>query len=122
MGVIGIRFSDKDEVKIKKMALAEGKTISQFCRDRIAQDNQEPELCRVTIESEIDELKKEISLMNKNILDLSKGLLLQSRINSNLSTAFLHLAIDDPEQKYEIYNEAKKEAEEYIEKLFEEEK
>ena len=122
MATMNIYLSDKDEIKIKKQALAEGKSVSQFCRDKITQDSQEPELCRVTIESEIDELKKEISLMNKNILDLSKGLLLQSRINSNLSTAFLHLAIDDPEQKYEIYNEAEKEAEEYIEKLFEEEK
>lgn len=35
MGVISIRLSDKLENEIKKKAIAEGKNISSYCKDKI---------------------------------------------------------------------------------------
>lgn len=121
MANVNIYLSDKEEIKLKKLAQAEGKSISAYCREKIAQDEpQEQPLSRVTIEYEIDRLKNEISMMNDNILFLSKELLRQSKLNSELSNAFILLALKGAENKQlEIYETADRKAEKYVKDMFE---
>ena len=121
MANVNIYISDKEEIKLKKLAQAEGKSISAYCREKIAQDEpQEQPLSRVTIEYEIDKLKEEIRMMNDNIIFLSKELLRQSKINSELSNAFILMGLRGNEDKQvQVYNEAERIADEYIKEMFE---
>lgn len=120
MANVNIYLSDKQEIQLKKLAQAEGKSISQFCREKITEEKEQDEqLSRVTIEYEIDQLKKEISQMNENIYTLSKELLRQSRLNAELSNAFILLALTGAEDKQlEIYETAEEKSKKYIDELF----
>lgn len=122
MGRINIRLDDKIEVEIKRLAAEEKKTLSDYCRERLMGGDkiQEKPLSRVTIEYEIDQLKREISQMNDNILFLSKELLRQSKLNSELSNAFILLALNgDEDKQLEVYETADKKADKYVNDMFE---
>lgn len=121
MATMNIYLSDKDEIKIKKQALAEGKSVSQFCRDKITQDSQEPELSRVTIEYQIEKLEKRIDDMSKIIADFAKINFKETHMSSNLVVGFFNAVIDDAEYKKQIYELAEKETEEYMVEVFGEE-
>lgn len=118
---ISVAVSPKEEAEIKAKARENSLSLSAYCKSRILEPQEEPP-SRVLLESEIEKLGNRVASLEKTLLEMSKGLFMQSRINSNLTMAFLHLALDDPKEKYDIYNEAEKDAEEFIAKLFEEEK
>ena len=119
MANVNIYISDKEEIKLKKLAQAEGKSISAYCREKIAQDEQQEQpLSRVTIESEIDELRKSLDRVNKNMLALSKRILQDTQMSSNLVQGFFNVVIEDDETKRTIYREAEEETKEYMDKLF----
>ena len=121
MGQISIRLSDKQEIEIRNQAKANKQTLAGYIKERLSSSEpQEQPLSRVTIEYEIDKLKNEISMMNDNILFLSKELLRQSKLNSELSNAFILLALKGAENKQlEIYESADRKAEKYVEDMFE---
>ena len=113
-----INLSPSEEKQIKQTAKEQGKSISMYCRVTLLGNTEQP-LSRASIESEIDKLKNEITRMNHNIMSLSKILLKQSKLNSELSNAFLLLALNgDEEQQLEIYQNAESEAETLIRKIF----
>lgn len=121
MGVISIRFSNEIEKKIQQEAKIEGKSLSAYCKDVILEGHQEQEqpLNRASIESKIDELKHHIESTNRNISTVSRILLEQSLLNSELSMEFLELAIGgDEEKKLYIYNEARAHARERLKSYF----
>lgn len=119
MANVNIYLSNKQEIQLKKLAQAEGKSISQFCRERIIDDKeQEEQLNRVSIESEIDELRKSIDIVNKNMMILSKKILQDTQMSSNLVQGFFNVVIEDDETKYNIYKEAEEETKEYMSKIF----
>lgn len=119
MANVNIYISDKEEIKLKKLAQAEGKSISAYCREKIAQDEQQEQpLSRATIESEIDELKRSIDRLNKNMIILSKKTLRESHMNSNLVLGFFNAVIEDDETKQTIYNRAVEDTEEFLSKNF----
>jgi len=120
MGRINIRLDDKTEIEIKRLAAEQKQTLSDYCRAKILGGvSQEQPLSRASIESEIDALKNVIGKMNNNLMSLSKILLKQSKLNSELSNAFLLLALNgDEAQQLEIYKNAENEAENLIKYIF----
>ncbi len=120
MGVIAIRVSNDIEKQIKEKASLEGKSLSAYCKEVILEGHQEQEqpLNRVTIESEIDELRKSLDRVNKNMLALSKIILQDTQMSSNLVQGFFNVVIEDDETKRTIYSEAEEETKEYMDKLF----
>ncbi len=120
MGVIAIRVSNEIEKQIKDKAQTEGKSLSAYCKEVILEGHQEQEqpLSRVTIESEIDELRKSLDRVNKNMLALSKRILQDTQMSSNLVQGFFNVVIEDDETKRTIYREAEEETKEYMERLF----
>lgn len=120
MGVIAIRVSNDIEKQIKEKAQTEGKSLSAYCKEVILEGHQEQEqpLSRVSIESEIDELRKSLDRVNKNMLALSKRILQDTQMSSNLVQGFFNVVIEDDETKRTIYREAEEETKEYMERLF----
>ncbi len=120
MGVISIRLSDKLEIEIKKKAIAEGKNISSYCKDKIlSEEIIEQPLERETIEAEIDKLRNSINMVNKNLIHISRNMLFQNKLCSQWLIEMLNFAIDDSEEKKKIYDNGINEANDYIKKLFE---
>ena len=120
MGVIAIRVSNEIEKQIKEKASLEGKSLSAYCKEVILEGHQEQEqpLNRVTIESEIDELRKSLDRVNKNMLALSKRILQDTQMSSNLVQGFFNAVIESDETKQSIYRMAEEETKEYMDKLF----
>lgn len=120
MGVIAIRLSNEIEKKIKEKAQTEGKSVSAYCKEVILEGHQEQEqpLSRVMIESEIDELRKSLDRVNKNMLALSKRILQDTQMSSNLVQGFFDEVIEDDQTKLTIYRAAEEETKEYMAKLF----
>ena len=67
---------------------------------------------------EIDNMRQSIEKTNRNMLDLSKHLLRQARLNGELSYSVLDIASDDDEAKERHAREAERAAAEYVEKMF----
>ena len=120
MGVIAIRLSNEIEKQIKEKAQTEGKSVSAYCKEVILEGHQEQEqpLSRVMIESEIDELRKSLDRVNKNMLALSKRILQDTQMSSNLVQGFFNEVIEDDQTKLTIYRAAEEETKEYMAKLF----
>ena len=120
MGVIAIRLSNEIEKQIKEKAQTEGKSVSAYCKEVILEGHQEQEqpLSRVMIESEIDELRKSLDRVNKNMLALSKRILQDTQMSSNLVQGFFDEVIEDDQTKLTIYRAAEEETKEYMAKLF----
>ena len=120
MGVIAIRVSNEIEKQIKEKAQTEGKSLSAYCKEVILEGHQEQEqpLNKITIESEIDQLRKSIDIVNKNMMILSKKILQDTQMSSNLVQGFFNVVIEDDETKRTIYREAEEETKEYMERLF----
>lgn len=118
MGVIAIRLSNEIEKQIKEKAQTEGKSVSAYCKEVILEGHQEQELSRVTIENEIDELRKSLDRINKNMLALSKRILQDTQMSSNLVQGFFNAVIEDDQTKLTIYQAAEQETQEYMAKLF----
>lgn len=115
---ISVAVSPAEEMQIKQQAKSKNLSMSAYCKEKIMGEPEQP-LSRVTIEYEIDQLKKEISQMNENIYTLSKELLRQSRLNAELSNAFILLALTGAEDKQlEIYETAEEKSKKYIDELF----
>ena len=119
MANVNIYLSDKQEIQLKKLAQAEGKSISQFCREKITEEKEQDEqLSRVTIESEIEKLEKNITKLEDRLTVLSKVLIEQVQLNTNMTYGFFSRVIEDDEIKTDIYNLAVEETEEYMNKIF----
>lgn len=118
MGVIAIRVSNEIEKQIKEKAQTEGKSLSAYCKEVILEGHQEQLLNKITIESEIDQLRKSIDIVNKNMMILSKKILKDTQMSSNLVQGFFNVVIEDDETKYNIYKEAEEETKEYMSKIF----
>ena len=119
MANVNIYISDKEEIKLKKLAQAEGKSISAYCREKIAQDEQQEQpLSRVTIESQIEEIEKTISKLENRLTVLSKVMIEQVQLNTNMTYGFFSRVIEDDEVKADIYNMAVEETKEYMGKIF----
>ena len=119
MGQISIRLSNEAEVELRKKAMAEKKSLAEYCRERILSEEMEEEkLSRASIEMEIDKVRRSVEQINKNMLELSKHLLRQARLNGELSYSVLDIASDDDEAKAKHAQEAERVAAEYVEKMF----
>ena len=120
MGRINFRIDDSLEKELRRECKEKGyDNFSDYLRKRItSEQEQEQPLNRVTIESEIDELRKSLDRVNKNMLALSKRILQDTQMSSNLVQGFFNVVIEDDETKRTIYREAEEETKEYMERLF----
>ena len=120
MGRINFRIDDSLEKELRRKCKEQGyNNFSDYLRERItSEQEQEQPLSRVTIESEIDELRKSLDRVNKNMLALSKRILQDTQMSSNLVQGFFNVVIEDDETKRTIYREAEEETKEYMDKLF----
>lgn len=121
MANLNIYLDAKEEIKIKKLAQAEGKSISQYCREKITDDKKiEQPIILESIENEINSLRNNIIKMNNNIINLSKLILRENQMNSKIIQGFFDIVIEDDETKSNVYEQAKIETEEFMSKYFEE--
>ena len=119
MGQISIRLSNEAEVELRKKAMAEKKSLAEYCRERILRGEiDEQPLSRASIEMEIDKVRRSVEQMNKNMLELAKVVMRQARLNGELSYSVLDIASDDDEAKAKHAQEAERVAAEYVEKMF----
>lgn len=119
MGQISIRLTNEKEVELRKKAMAEKKSLAEYCRKKILSGKEEEEeLSRPSIEMEIDKLRMSIEKSNKNMLNLAKHLLRQARLNGELSYGVLDIASDDNEKKAKEAEEAERAADEFIRQIF----
>lgn len=123
MGQVSIRFTDKQEIDLRKKAQANKQSLAEYLRGRVLGDEaEEMPLCRVTIESQIEQLEKKVNRLSKIMMDLSRENIGEIHMNSNLVMGFFDAVIDDDEIKQKIYKAAKAETKEYLAKVFGEEK
>lgn len=114
---ISVAVSPAEEMQIKQQAKSKNLSMSAYCKEKIMGEQEQP-LSRATIESEIDELRKSLDRVNKNMLALSKRILQDTQMSSNLVQGFFNVVIEDDETKRTIYREAEEETKEYMDKLF----
>lgn len=114
---ISVAVSPAEEIQIKQQAKSKNLSMSAYCKEKIMGEQEQP-LNRVTIESEIDELRKSIDRINKNMLALSKRILQDTQMSSNLVQGFFNEVIEDDQTKLTIYRAAEEETKEYMAKLF----
>ena len=121
MGRINVRLSDELERKLRQDCQQEGyDNLSDYVRVLLGGENksENSSLERVTIEAEIDELRRSINILNDNMVSLYKHLLKQMAICTELSVGVLDVAHDDIEEKRNIYNEAVSKAEKLVKSVF----
>lgn len=120
MGRINFRIDDSLEKELRRKCKEQGyNNFSDYLRERItSEQEQEQPLSRVSIESQIDELKRSIDRLNSNMIILSKKTLRESHMNSNLVLGFFNAVIEDDETKQTIYNRAVEDTEEFLSKNF----
>lgn len=120
MGRINFRIDDSLEKELRRECKEKGyDNFSDYLRKRItSEQEQEQPLSRVTIENEIDELRKSLDRVNKNMLALSKRILQDTQMSSNLVQGFFNEVIEDDQTKLTIYRAAEEETKEYMAKLF----
>jgi hypothetical protein len=97
MGNINIRVDNKDELKIKLESRVEGKTISEYCRQKILDETQQ--LDGVTIENRIESLER-----------LIRSLVEEAIFNKRFMYYFLVLAANE-DKANKAYAAAEKELE-----------
>lgn len=121
MANVNIYINGKEEIKIKKLAQAEGKSISQYCREKIIYDNNtEKPIIRESIENEIQSLKNTIIMMNNNMTYLAKLMMKENQMNSKIIQGFFNIVIEDDETKHNVYKQAEIETEEFMQRYFKE--
>ena len=120
MGRINFRIDNSLKKALRRKCKEQGyNNFSDYLRERItSEQEQEQPLSRVSIESEIDQLRKSIDIVNKNMMILSKKILQDTQMSSNLVQGFFNVVIEDDETKYNIYKEAEEETKEYMSKIF----
>lgn len=119
MGQVSIRFTDTQEKELRKKAQLENKSLAEYLRHKILSDEiQEKPLSRVTIENEIDALKKTVSRLNNNMVAIEKIIIGDTKEYSELILGFFNEAIESEETKRKIYEEARVAKQEYIKKIF----
>ena len=114
---ISVAVSPAEEMQIKQQAKSKNLSMSAYCKEKIMGEQEQP-LSRVVIESEIDELRKSLDRVNKNMLALSKRILQDTQMSSNLVQGFFNAVIEDDQTKLTIYQAAEQETQEYMAKLF----
>lgn len=122
MGVISMRLSEEAEREIKKLADKKGKSISAYCKEVILSGNiVENSISRESIENEIQILQRQIVRLNNAVADLSKIILRETRINSELMLDIIYYLCEDDQDKCDKkYQRAKDSADDFIRQTFEE--
>ncbi len=119
MGVIGVRLSEKKEKEIRRLAHEEGKSISEYCRDKILSDYHIDEsLDRETVEEQIQSLKKEISYLYEATDFLIKKSIFYGEANRYFINDFFRISTKNNEFVAAAWDKAKKAAEEEVKNLF----
>lgn len=104
MANVCIYLNRQEELKIKKLAQAEGKSVSQYCRESIMQEQErETPIVRESIEEEISRLRKTLERLEKNQAEVSLEVLKQMTQYTNLTLLLFNQIITDPERLINLY-------------------
>lgn len=112
-----INLSPSEEMQVKQIAKEKGKSVSAYCRGVLLGEQEQP-ISRASVESEIDELKKAVEKVNKNIMILSRHILYKEDLNCNLLQSIIDSSIESDELKKMIYDESKNATDEFIRSVF----
>jgi len=118
MGVISIRVNDDLESQIAIRAKAKGISVSAYCKDILSSAKEEPQIDRLAVEFELDEIKKSMNILNKNMLNLSKEILKEIHMNSSLIVGFFSEAFKQDIDALAILKDAEAETDKYISNIF----
>ena len=122
MGVIAVRLADKDEVEIKKLAVAEGVSISEFCRNKILSQvsaaKPDTDSVPVEVEAAIHNMHGDMQDMLKKLIELNRNLLRENRYYGELlGNYFTALFTSEETNLQESFSLAKEAAEESVKDL-----
>lgn len=122
MGVIAVRLSDKDEVEIKKLAVAEGVSISEFCRNKILSQvsatKPDTDSVSVEVEATINAMHGDMQDMLKKLIELNRNLLRENRYYGELlGNYFTALFTSEETNLQESFSLAQQAAEESVKDL-----
>lgn len=118
MGQISIRLTNEKERELKKLALAEGKSLAEFCRERItSEEEREKPLVRESIEDEISRLKETIERLERNQAEVSLEVLKQMTQYTNLTLLLFNQIITDPERLINLYRISLKDTDSVIREI-----
>ena len=120
MANINFYVPDKDETKIRQMAMAEGVSISELCRRRVLAPKPEHKTSEdnVLLESAIHNMHGDMQDMLKKLIELNRNLLRENRYYGELlGNYFTALFTSEETNLQESFNLAKEAAEEAVKDL-----
>ena len=118
MGQITIRLTDESEIKLKREAQIEKKSLAEYCREKLTGEKEEKvsEIDRVRLEYRMDKLEKEqeklSKLQNEFMREYLKGEMTHNRLVYKLLEAAL-----DKERANRIWEQVETEVAEKMKKI-----
>lgn len=120
MANINFYIPDKDEIRIKQMAAAEGTSVSEFCRNKILFSNvsSESTINSVPVEAAINEMNNNMQDMLKKLIVLNHNLMKENRYYGELlGNYFTALFTSQETNLQESFDLAQQAAEESVKDL-----
>lgn len=118
MGQITIRLTDESEIKLKREAQIEKKSLAEYCREKLTgiKEEVEPEVDRVRLEYRMDKLEKEQEKLNKLQNEFMRVYLKGQMTHNRLVYKLLEAALDR-ERANRIWEQVETEVEEKMKKI-----
>lgn len=91
MGVVSVRLTDKDEQKIKRIADAEKKKLSEFCREKILNEAKEQPIIRERVEEKMERYESYLSEVLESHKKLTENYLTMQEDMKKLKNATLYI-------------------------------
>ena len=118
MGQITIRLTDESEIKLKREAQTEKKSLAEYCREKLTGEKEEKvsEIDRVRLEYRMDKLEKEQEKLNKLQNEFMSAYLKGQMIHNRLVYKLLEAALDR-ERANRIWEQVETEVAEKMKKI-----
>ena len=118
MGQITIRLTDENEIKLKREAHIEKKSLAEYCREKLTEKKEEKvsEIDRLRLEYRMEKLEKEQEKLNKLQNEFMRAYLKGEMTHNRLVYKLLEAAMDK-ERANRIWEQVETEVEEKMKKI-----
>ena len=118
MGQITIRLTDESEIKLKREAQTEKKSLAEYCREKLTGEKEEKvsEIDRVILEYRMDKLEKEQEKLSKLQNEFMRAYLKGEMTHNRLVYKLLEAALDK-ERANRIWEQVETEVAEKMKKI-----
>lgn len=91
MGVVSIRLTEQDERRLKRIADAEKKKLSAYCRDKILNESAEQPIIRESVEEKMERYESYLSAVLESHKKLTENYLTMQEDLKKLKNANLYI-------------------------------